>query len=155
MRKRTKKMLLAILALLIAVSVAACRSETSDEEIRVNIQLELEEDIGLLLTEYTANGKQGMSGSSVADKSMIKRNSMEFWTFEKWMLEDDLADTVELRLKFIVVTEYFEPDYDFDYPEEYTIPMDAISFTANFGETYHVTIQGGKTSGYQAVFDGQ
>ena len=120
-----------------------------DDEIKVKIQLDLQEDIGLLLIDWDVNGQKGMSGTSNADRSKIKHNDTEYWEFEKQFLEDP-ADTVGLTLKFIVVTEYFDPNYDFIYPEEYMMPMDEISFTADFGEIYFVTITGDNVNGYKA-----
>ena len=131
--------------------IAPC-DEAGDEEIKVIIRLDLKEDIGLILVDYNANGKNGKTYMSNADKSMIKRNDTLDWTYEKWTLESD-ADTVDLILKFIVVTEYFELDYDFNYPEEYKVPAEPISFTAEFGETVYVTITGDSFNGYRAVIE--
>ena len=125
-----------------------------EDKILVNIQLDLDEDIGLLLTEWDINGQTGGSGACNADRSMLKRDSSNEWEFDRVMLEKP-ADTYEVKLKFIVVTEYFDPNYDFDYPDEYKIPMNEIAFTAKFGETYYVTITGGHQEGYQAVLQNQ
>ena len=158
MRKTQRAAVFAFAAILSALVLAGCgpsgtAPQTGGEEIRVEIKLDLKEDIGLLLTDWNVNGQDGMSGASNANKSMIKRNSTEYWTFEKQHL-DNPADTVDLTLRFIVVTEYFEPNYDFAFPEEYMMPTEAISFTARFGGTYAVTITGDKASGYQAVLEG-
>ena len=158
--KKSSSFVLLILFCLIPVSLfTGCIYPESDKyseenEIKVNIQLDLNEDIGLLLTEWDINGQQGMSGASNADKSMIKRNDITEWSLDKEFLNSP-ADTVEVKLKFIVVTEFFEPDYGFDYPDEYEIPTDEISFTAAFGGTYSVTISGGKESGYRAILNNQ
>ncbi len=125
-----------------------------EDKIVVNIQLDLDEDIGLLLTEWDINGQTGGSGACNADRSMLKRDSSNEWEFDRVMLEKP-ANTYEVKLKFIVVTEYFDPNYDFDYPDEYKKPMNEIAFTAKFGETYYVTITGGHQDGYQAVLQSQ
>ena len=153
MRKKKGTAQILFAAVLLAFVLAGCGRANDipspDEEISVKITLNLKEDIGLLLTAWEVNGHSGMSGSSNADRSMIKGNSTDYWSFNKEML-DAPADTVDLKLQFIVVTEYFEPDYDFDYPEEYLIRMEPISFPADFGKTYHVTITGDKANGYKA-----
>ncbi len=157
---KNKKVFLLIILLVLAMlyAFAGCNYagyEIPDEDkILVNIQLDLDEDIGLLLTEWDINGQTGGSGACNADRSMLKRDSSNEWEFDRVMLEKP-ADTYEVKLKFIVVTEYFDPNYDFDYPDEYKIPMNEIAFTAKFGETYYVTITGGHQEGYQAVLQNQ
>ncbi len=127
---------------------------SEDDMIQVIIKLDLKEDIGLFLTEWDINGQKGGSGSSNADRSMLKHDDILDWSFDRQFLEVP-ADTVDLTLRFIVVTKYFEPRYDFDYPEEYMIPMDPISLTADFGETYSVTVTGDSVNGYTAVLNEQ
>ena len=58
-----------------------------------------------------------------------------------------------LSVRFRVITEYCDPNYENDYPEEYTVLLDPISFNADFRETYHITITGDKENGYQASLD--
>jgi hypothetical protein len=157
---KNKKVFILIILLVLAMlyAFAGCNYtgyEIPDEDkILVNIQLDLDEDIGLLLTEWDINGQTGGSGACNADRSMLKRDSLNEWEFDRVMLEKS-ADTYEVKLKFIVVTEYFDPNYDFDYPDEYKIPMNEIAFTAKFGEAYYVTITGGHQEGYQAVLQNQ
>ncbi len=157
---KNKKVFILIILLVLAMlyAFAGCNYtgyEIPDEDkILVNIQLDLDEDIGLLLTEWDINGQTGGSGACNADRSMLKRDSSNEWEFDRVMLEKP-ANTYEVKLKFIVVTEYFDPNYDFDYPDEYKKPMNEIAFTAKFGETYYVTITGGHQDGYQAVLQSQ
>ncbi len=124
-----------------------------EDEIKVNIRLDLDEDIGLLLIDYDMNGADGAGGISNADKSMLKKDSKDlYWSFDKSQL-DTPADTVNAALNFTAVTEYFAPNYDNIYPEEYTVPMGDITFSADFGEIYRVIITGNKTNGYNVVMD--
>ncbi|MCQ2551598.1 MAG: hypothetical protein MJ146_05370 [Clostridia bacterium] len=160
MKKNIKVSILVILALVIVFAVVKIRMiddaplQAEDDEIKVNIRLDLDEDIGLFLISYDVNGAEGSGGVSNADHSMLKKDSKDlYWSFYKEQLETD-ADAADVKLSFTVVTDYFEPNYDNNYPEEYTIPMDAISFHANFGEIYYVTIKGSKVNGYQ-VFIGE
>jgi len=60
---------------------------------------------------------------------------------------------VELSLRFTVVIEYCEPNYENTYPSEYQIPMEAITFPAEFGISYSIRITGDKTNGYQAALE--
>ena len=135
--------------------MAGCgEAPQSPDELKVEIKLDLREDIGLLLTSWDVSGQSGMSGASNADGSMIKHNCTEYWSFDKNFLEQP-TDTVDLTLEFIVVTKYFEPDYSFNYPEEYLRRMEAVSFSADFGKTYRVTITGDNENGYQARLEGE
>ena len=68
--------------------MAGCgEAPQSPDELKVEIKLDLREDIGLLLTVWDVSGQSGMSGASNADGSMIKHNSAEYWSFEKNFLE--------------------------------------------------------------------
>ena len=156
MKTKPRIAILILMTLLLSLSLAGCNlyedapPVAEEDEIKVLINLDLNEDIGLLLTKYTVNGKEGMSGNSNADKSMLQRDSTNLvWSYNKEFL-DNPANIVDVTLQFIIVTEYFEPDYEVDYPDEYLIPVDAISFSAEFGETYYVTITGDQVNGYQA-----
>ena len=156
MKTKPRIAILILMTLLLSLSLAGCNlyedapPVAEEDEIKVLINLDLNEDIGLLLTKYTVNGKEGMSGNSNADKSMLQRDSTNLvWSYNKEFF-DNPANIVDVTLQFIIVTKYFEPDYEFDYPDEYLIPVDAISFSAEFGETYYVTITGDQVNGYQA-----
>ena len=156
MKRKIKVLILIILALLIAFAVVKIGTnddappQAENDEIKVNIRLDLDEDIGLLLFSYDVNGTEGSGGVSNADQSMLKKDSKDlYWSFYKEELET-AADTVDMKLSFTVVTEYFEPNYDNNYPKEYMIPMDAFLLQVNFGETYYVTIKGSKANGYHA-----
>lgn len=157
---KNKKLCLSIILLIFTMLFAfsGCDNTVYDipeeDKIVVNIQLDLDEDIGLLITDWNINGQTGTSGVINADKSKIIRDSNETWEFDRFILNKE-ADTYELKLKFTIVTEYFEPNYEFDYPEEYTIPTNEISFTAEFGKTYSVIISGGQQNGYNAVLKTQ
>lgn len=157
---KNKKLCLSIILLIFTMLFAfsGCDNTVYDipeeDKIVVNIQLDLDEDIGLLITDWNINGQTGTSGVSNADKSKIIRDSNETWEFDRFILNKE-ADSYELKLKFTIVTEYFEPNYEFDYPEEYTIPTNEISFTAEFGKTYSVIISGGQQNGYNAVLKTQ
>lgn len=159
MKKIVNVVILIILALMIVFAVTKfgylydVPPQAEDNEIKVNIKLDVNEDIGLFLIDYDVNGEDGKGGISNADKTMIKRDSTDlYWSFYKEQL-DNTADTVDVKLLFTIVTEYFDPNYDNIYPKEYMIPIDAISFKADFGEIYYVTITGNKVNGYQAVID--
>ena len=157
MRKKKEIVFTVILALL-AFVLSGCsqpyRYQAADDEIKLLIRLDLDEDIGLLLIKYAANGTEGSGGMSNANKSMIKRDDMLDWTIDKKLLDiPEQTDVVDLTAGFTVVTEYVDPNYDDIYPEELQIPMDAISLKAKFGESYFITIRGDKINGYRAVLE--
>ncbi|MBO4392037.1 MAG: hypothetical protein J5816_01900 [Clostridia bacterium] len=153
MRKLFKAAIAVCIVFIIVFATVGCEGSQGDEDsISVVIRLDLNEDIGLLLTEWTVNGQSGMSCTGNADRSMIKRNDILDWSFDRQFLESP-ADTAEVTLIFTVVTEYFDPNYDFDYPEECKIPMNAVSFTGTFGETYYVSVTGDNVNGYSATLE--
>ena len=123
--------------------------EASGDEIMLKIQLDLKEDIGLLILDHDVDGEEGSGGMSNVDKSMLKHDDVLYWTFDKQQYEGS-DDTVDMTLRFTVVTEYCDPNYDNIYPEEYMIPMEGVSLRADFGKTYSVTITGDKINGYEA-----
>lgn len=125
----------------------------SDDEIALYIQLDTKEDFGLLLIDYKdANGSGGQGGMSDASKSLLKHDDQLFYTLPKHAF-DNPSDVENLSIQFTIVTEYVEPNFEDIYPEEYKIPMDAISLKANFGKSYSITISGDKTNGYKAVLE--
>lgn len=139
---------LAAVALIVrSVFFAAPRAE--EGEIKVQIRLGLEEDIGLLLVEYEADGAEGKGGFSNADRSMLAKDSDDlYWSLYAWQL-DAPAEGTELHLRLTAVTEYFEPNYENDYPEEYMVPMGENTFPAEFGAMYRLTVTGSAQGGYE------
>lgn len=127
-------------------------AQTNADEISLQIQLDLKENIGLLLSDSDIDGTVSSGGSSNADKTMLKKDNQIYWPIERQNYEN-LPDIVELSLRFAVVTEYCEPNYENTYPAKYQIPMDAITFPARFGDSYSIRITGDKTNGYQAVLE--
>ena len=61
------------------------------------------------------------------------------------------SDTFELSMQFRIITEYVTPNYENIYPDDITKYMEPISWDANFGESYFITITGDKTNGYKAI----
>ena len=47
----------------------------TDDEIALHLQLDTEEDVGLLVYDYRANGHEYSGGTSNADGSFIKHDS--------------------------------------------------------------------------------
>ena len=153
-----KRIVLFLIISILAVIAVGCGQQSEElqgnvDEIKVMIRLKLKEDIGLLVLDYDVNGQTGGGGIFNADRSMLKRNSNDLvWDYDRGKLEQP-ADEVGLRLQFTVVTKYYEPNYENNYPKKDMIPMEAISFQASFGEVYYVTITGSRAEGYQAVLE--
>ncbi|MBO4219324.1 MAG: hypothetical protein J5933_00150 [Clostridia bacterium] len=157
MGKNIGKALLVFIAFILAAVMSGCglinslpgdEPHASGDEIMLRIQLDLREDIGLLVIDHDVDGENGSGGISNADGSMIKRDEILYWTFDKQFF-DSSADEVDLTLRFAVVTEYCNPNYDNIYPDELTVPMEEISFDAHFGESYDLKITGDRTNGYR------
>jgi hypothetical protein len=120
------------------------------DETALYITLELDEDIGLIVYDYTADGRGFSGGVSNADRSMIKRDDVIINVWNKEQLECD-GETVDLTFKFRIITEYIDPNYENVYPVELTRYIDPVSLRAEFGNAYKIVISGGKESGYKAL----
>ena len=133
--------------------IGANRYVPADDEIALHIQLDIDRDIGLLVFDYYADGQEHSGGISNADRSLMANDSD---VIQVWNRQDlnSVSDTVELSIRFRMITEYVEPNFENIYPEDMTELIDApISFHAQFGETYFMTITGDQASGYKAVLN--
>lgn len=125
----------------------------TDDEIALHIELDIEEDIGLLVFDYIADGREYSGGISNADRSLIKHNSDMLQVWNKQELNSS-ADTVELSIQFRIIMEYVEPNFENIYSEDITEYIDTpVSLNADFGEEYFILITGNKESGYKAVLN--
>ena len=114
------------------------------DEIALHLQLDTEEDIGLLVYDYRADSHEYSGGISNADGSdnIVVLNKEEL---------NNIADTFELSMQFRIITEYVAPNYENVYPDDITKYMEPISWDAHFGESYFITITGDKTNGYKVT----
>ena len=157
MRKKIFGMIAAIVIAL-GLSFIVCNQVIPDEyvpaddEIALHIQLDTEEDIGLLVYDYRADSHEYSGGISNADKSLISHDSDNIVVWNKEEL-NYLSDTFELSMQFRIITEYVTPNYENVYPDDITKCMKPISWEACFGESYFITITGDKTNGYKAVLN--
>ena len=122
------------------------------DEIALHLQLDTEEDIGLLVYDYRADSHEYSGGISNADGSLIKHDSDNIVVLNKEEL-NNIADTFELSMQFRIITEYVAPNYENIYPDDITRYMEPISWEAHFGKSYFITIAGDKAKGYQAVLN--
>ena len=123
----------------------------ADDEIALHIQFDINEDIGLLVYDYRADGYASSGGTSNADGSLMKRDSSIIVGLNKAELNAS-ADIVDLSVQFRVITEYVAPNYENKYPDDITKYLEPISWEARFGESYFITITGDKVNGYSAVW---
>ena len=124
----------------------------ADDEIALHLQLDTEEDVGLLVYDYRADSHEYSGGISNADGSLIKHDSDNIVVWNREEL-NNLSDTFELSMQFRIITEYVDPNYENVYPDDITKYMEPISWEAHFGESYCITITGDQTNGYQAVLN--
>ena len=155
MKKKIIGSILAIAVVLILVFIVYYRVVPDEyvpaaDEIALHIQLDTEEDIGLLVYDYRADGHEYSGGISNADGSLIKHDSDNIVVWNKEEL-NTFSDTFELSMQFRIITEYVTPNYENIYPDGITKYMEPISWDANFGESYFITIIGDKTNGYKAI----
>lgn len=157
MKKKTIGMIVAIvivLGLILVVYHQIIPNEyvPAADEIALHLQLDTEEDIGLLVYDYRAGSHEYSGGISNADRSLIKHDSDNIVVWNQEEL-DNLSDTFALSMQFRIITEYVAPNYENIYPEDITKYTEPISWEARFGESYFITITGDKTNGYQAVWN--
>ena len=155
MKKKIIGSILAIAVVLILVFIVYYRVVPDEyvpaaDEIALHIQLDTEEDIGLLVYDYRADSHEYSGGISNADGSLIKHDSDNIVVWNKEEL-NTFSDTFELSMQFRIITEYVTPNYENIYPDDITKYMEPISWDANFGESYFITITGDKTNGYKAI----
>ena len=124
----------------------------ADDEIALHIQLDTEEDVGLLVYDYCADGHEYSGGISNADGSLIKHDSDNIVVWNREEL-NNLPDTFELSMQFRIITEYVAPNYENVYPDDITQYMEPISWEAHFGESYFIAITGDKTNGYKVILN--
>ena len=124
----------------------------ADNEIALHLQLDTEEDVGLLVYDYRADSHEYSGGMSNADGSLIKHDSDVIVVWNKEEL-NSLSDTFELSMQLRIITEYVAPNYENIYPDNITKYIEPISWEAHFGESYFITITGNKTNGYKAVLN--
>lgn len=122
------------------------------EEITLKIKLNLKEDIGLIIVDYTVDDVSGSGGISNANKTLISHNDTLTYTLNKQEF-NNLSNIENLIIKFKIITKYIDPNYENIYPEEYTSIIAPIQIKAHYGETYHITITGDKTNGYIAKYE--
>ncbi|MBB5263722.1 hypothetical protein HNP82_000820 [Catenibacillus scindens] len=155
MKKKIIGSILAIAVVLALVFIVYYRAVPDEyvpaaDEIALHIQLDTEEDIGLLVYDYRADSHEYSGGISNADGSLIKHDSDNIVVWNKDEL-NTLSDTFELSMQFRIITEYVTPNYENIYPDDITKYIEPISWDANFGESYFITITGDKTNGYKAI----
>ena len=155
MKKKIIGSIFAIAVVLILVFIVYYRVVPDEyvpatDEIALHIQLDTEEDIGLLVYDYRADSHEYSGGISNADGSLIKHDSDNIVVWNKEEL-NTFSDTFELSMQFRIITEYVTPNYENIYPDDITKYMEPISWDANFGESYFITITGDKTNGYKAI----
>ena len=155
MKKKIIGSILAIAVVLILVFIVYYRVVPDEyvpaaDEIALHIQLDTEEDIGLLVYDYRADSHEYSGGISNADGSLIKHDSDNIVVLNKEEL-NNIADTFELSMQFRIITEYVAPNYENVYPDDITKYMEPISWDAHFGESYFITITGDKTNGYKVA----
>ena len=156
MKKRVLIGLLAVVALLSVVILGKWLNLgeliVKEDEIALQIKLDLAEDIGLLVYDYTANGHDFSGGVSNADKSLLKHDEVltSVWNKQELNCYDDKVD---LWFRFRIITEYTDPTFVNVYPEEITERCNEIAWTADFGKTYNIKISGSKATGYTVTVE--
>ena len=127
--------------------------EVGADEIALNIQLNTKEDIGLLVFDYSIDGREQSGGISNANKTLLKHDEHMIWVWNREDLECS-ADVVNLSMQFRIITEYVDPNFENVYPDSITRTLAPISFEARFGKSYSFEITGDSNNGYQIALAG-
>jgi|BioPla2DNA2_1021312.scaffolds.fasta_scaffold41912_1 hypothetical protein len=159
--KKKRTMLIVVVGLVFVAALALMRFFPSvndvtvaSDEIRLEIQLDVEKDIGLFIIDRDIAGNDFSGGISNADKSLLKHDELLInnYTKEEFSNVEDLNN---LKLRFSIITKYVDPNYENVYPEEYTKVMEPIYIDAKYGETYRFTVTGNSKDGYKSVLENQ
>ncbi len=152
---------LAALAAGVAVWVFLTNREyrVKPDEIALRIKLDVQEDVGLIVYDYSIDGHDFSGGVSNADRSLIGKDEELIITWSKEELQRILekesgADSYDLKLAVRIITEYVDPNYENVYPEEITKYLKPIEWTVSFGNEYDLSITGDKTNGYDVEKSG-
>ncbi|MGM9631560.1 MAG: hypothetical protein ACI3XL_00505 [Eubacteriales bacterium] len=124
----------------------------ADDEIALHVRLNIKEDIGLLVYDYSADGSEYSGGISNSDRSLIKHGSELIIVFNRQELVAS-ADSVDLSMQFRIIAEYITPNFENVYPSDITEHAEPISFKADFGKSYYITITGDRASGYKIYIE--
>jgi hypothetical protein len=127
--------------------------KVSEDEIALRIRLDTAEDIGLLVYDYNINGEDYSGGVSNADRSLIGHDEEIIVTWNEEELHTDLKEENDITVTFRVITEYTDPNFDNVYPEEITMHLDPVEWTAHKGEEYTIRITGDNTNGYEVTME--
>ncbi len=113
----------------------------ASDEIRLEIQLDVEKDIGLFIIDRDIAGNDFSGGISNVDKSLLKHDELLInnYTKEEFSNVEDLNN---LKLRFSIITKYVDPNYENVYPEEYTKVMEPIYIDANMERHIDLQLQG-------------
>lgn len=127
--------------------------KVKEDEIALRIRLDVKEDIGLVVYDYTVDGHECSGGVSNADRSMIRHDEelIETWSKEELkriLGREPASGNYPFEMKLRIITEYFDPNYENIYPEDSTRYLEPVSWTASFGEEYIIRITGSKARGY-------
>lgn len=124
----------------------------SDDEIALHVQFDLEEDVGLLVFDYEVDDHTYSGGMSNADGSLLQKKSDNVQVFKKQDLNCN-DDTFDFTIQFRIITEYVTPNFENIYDEDITKYLEPISWQAEFGQSYYMTITGNKSKGYKVSFE--
>jgi hypothetical protein len=120
------------------------------DEIVLKIELDVDEDVGLVLIDYEVGGVKRSGGMSNADRSMLKAGDTLYDTLSKDGELGGLDELGPMTVEISVVTEYVEPSFEDDYPEELVRPCEPVEIDAAYGGVYDIVVTGNNTDGYAA-----
>lgn len=120
----------------------------SEDEIAMHIKLDTNQDIGLIVFDYTVDNHSYSGGIANADGSLISKTSDNVQVFNKEQFNTS-SDYIDLNIQFRIITEYVSPNFENLYDEDITRYLDPVNLKLNFGNSYYLTITGDKNDGYE------
>ncbi len=83
---------------------------------------------------------------------MIKHDDQIIHVWNKEELQVN-SGPFDLSIKFRIITEYVEPNFENTYPEELTRVLNPIFLKADYGKIYDITITGDRINGYKVIIN--
>lgn len=120
-----------------------------EDELVLHIQLNTDDEVGLIVYDYEIEDHQYSGDISNADSSLIKQGEDNIVLLKQSDL-NCLSQSFDFSIQIRIINEYVQPNFENIYDEditEYTYP---ITFNAEFGNSYYISVIGNKQIGYKA-----
>ena len=114
----------------------------------MNIVSPIVADIMLWLMYIAVAAALAVTGLSVL--KTLRQRTKDDEIINVWSREElgSPSGSFDFSIRFRIITEYVDPNFENVYPEEITRWLDPVGWTAEIGKAYDVHITGGRDVGY-------